>query len=270
MKYRLVAIDMDGTLLNSENHVTDRTREALNKAMEKGVYIILSTGRILKSALYYSDELGLNNPMITCNGAIIVDEDKNVVFEKSIEKEVVSKIMDILDSEDIYYHFYDKEKFYSKEKVEEILRFYNESGSTFTVDMNTFDNKDEVLSDEDISTYKFIFIDDDREKLNNLRSELDKMEGVETSSSWINNIEAMASGVSKGNAIGIMCDRLGVSLDEVIAIGDGENDLSMLTKAGLGVAMGNASEFVKSHADCVTDTNDQDGVAKVIEKYILD
>lgn len=269
MKYKLVAIDMDGTLLNSRNQVSKRTKIAIREAMDRGVYILLSTGRILKSATKYSEELGLKNPMITCNGAIIVDENNKIIYERPMEREIVREIIDLLDKKDIYYHFYDKEKFYSRERVEEVLKFYNESGNTFKIDLETFSSKDEIFNDKDIKTYKFIFIDEDKNKLNKLRDELDRLEGVETSSSWVNNIEAMANGVSKGSSLKILCDKLDIGLEEVIAIGDGENDLSMLNLAGLSVAMGNAGKLVKESSHIVTDTNDNDGVAKIIEKYIL-
>jgi len=92
---------------------------------------------------------------------------------------------------------------------------------------------------------------------------------VELSKSWRDNLEVMDKGVSKGSAVKLLCERLGINSDEVMAIGDNENDLSMIKFAGVGVAMGNAEDMVKEQADFITSSNDEDGVALAIEKYVL-
>jgi Cof subfamily protein (haloacid dehalogenase superfamily) len=154
-------------------------------------------------------------------------------------------------------------------KVEEVLAFYSEGNGKLSIDMTVFEDVEEILQIKDINIYKFLFVDNDRDKLNNLRMELNKLEKIGTSSSWDNNIEAMGLNVSKGEALKELCNKLKISQDEVIAIGDSENDLSMLNFAGLGVAMGNADENIKEQADYITDSNNEDGVAKVIEKFVL-
>ncbi|WMM25787.1 Cof-type HAD-IIB family hydrolase [Tissierella sp. MB52-C2] len=270
MKYKLVAIDMDGTLLNSDNQISERTRVAIEKAKEKGAHIVISTGRVLKSALYYSETLKLRNPIIACNGAIIVDESANVIYKKPIEKSLIKTIIDIAKHKNIYYHFYDESRFYSHVRVEEILKFYNEGSEKSTIDMEVFEDIEEIIRNKDLNVYKFIFIDDNKDNLQSLRLELDKIDNIGTSSSWINNIEAMGYNVSKGEAVKELCTRINIKPEEVIAIGDSENDLSMIRFAGLGVAMGNGDEIIKKEADYITDTNDEDGVAKIIEKFILE
>lgn len=269
MKYKLVAIDMDGTLLNSEKQISERTRKAIERAKVQGTHVVICTGRILKSALYYSKSLGLNNPLIACNGALIVDETQNIIYEKPLEKEKVRQISNLANLEEIYCHFYDESNFYSNTRSEEILKFYNEGNSEVNVDVNVFNDIEEIMAMEDLNVYKFIFIDNNRDKLNNLRDKLNDLGNINTTSSWINNIEAMGPNVSKGEALKALCEILKIEHKEVIAIGDSENDLSMLKFAGLGVAMGNGDELIKEHSDHVTDSNDNDGVAKVIEKFIL-
>lgn len=270
LKYKLVAIDMDGTLLNSKNQVTNRTRIAIEEAKKKGVYIVLSTGRILKSALSYSKILALNNPIIACNGAIIVDEFHNTIYKKPIEMNLVKEIVNIGEEQNIYCHFYDETRFYSRARVEEVLEFYNEGSQETTIDVKIFKDIEEITKSKDINIYKFLFIDDNKDKLQELRNKLNSLGNINISSSWANNVEAMSLNVSKGEAIKSLCHRLGVQPREVIAIGDSENDLSMLDFAGLGVSMGNGDTAVKKRADYITDTNDEDGVAKVIEKYVLE
>ena len=265
----MVAIDMDGTLLNSQNKVSDRTRQAIEKATEQGIHIVIATGRILKSALYYSESLDLRNPIVACNGAIIVDESRQVIYERTLDREKVVDIIEIAKTEEVYCHFYDKTSFYSNIRSEEILKFYNEGSTAAGIGVNIFKDTEEIMGMKDLDVYKFIFIDDDVEKLQGLRKQLDDLGNINTSSSWKNNIEAMGLNVSKGQALKELCERLNVRPEEVIAIGDSENDLSMLEFAGLGVAMGNGDEYIKQYSDHITDSNDEDGVAKVIEEFIL-
>lgn len=269
MKYKLIAIDMDGTLLNSKNNVSQRTKEVIIEAKKKGIHIVLATGRILKSAKYYSKELELEGPIVASNGAIMIDENSNILFKKTFNKELAKEILQTAKQEDIYCHFYDESSFYSSQRVQEILDFYSEGSKDLNVNFKVFENIDEILYKENINIYKFIFIDDDSEKLKSFREKMTKINGISISSSWSNNIEAMGLNVSKGEAIKRLCNILNIKKEEVIAIGDNENDISMFEIAGLSVAMGNGSQLVKDRVDCVTDTNDNDGVAKVIEKLIL-
>ncbi|NLY46108.1 MAG: HAD family phosphatase [Tissierella sp.] len=271
MSYKLIAIDMDGTLLNSKGTVSDRTRQAIYEAGKKGVYVVLATGRILKSAINHSIELNLNRPIISSNGAIIVDEKKNIIYERPMKLEAVEKVVKLGQSENIYYHFYDKDSFYANTYIEEILSFYNTEDSKKNardIKMNIFQDINEITSN-DINVYKFLFIDDNRNKLDSLKEKLMSVENISVCSSWGNNLEVMDMEVSKGKGLEYLCNRLNVSSDQVIAIGDNENDISMIQYAGLGVAMGNGVEKTKSVADLIAKTNDEDGVAKIIEKYIL-
>lgn len=271
MSYKLVALDMDGTLLNSKGIINDRTRQAIYEASKKGVHIVLATGRILKSAINHSMKLNLHKPIISSNGAIIVDENKDIIFSQPINSITVREIIEIGQSEDIYFHFYDADSFYSNVYIEEVLNFYNAKDSIDNeneIKLIKFNNVDEVL-DKDVDVYKFLFIDEDRKKLNGLKSKLKDIEGISICKSWENNLEVMDKDVSKGNSLRYLCNKLNISAEEVIAIGDNENDISMINYAGLGVAMANGVDKVKSVADIITSSNDEDGVAKVIEKYIL-
>lgn len=272
MSYKLVAIDMDGTLLNSKGQVSDRTRQAVYQAGKKGVYVILATGRILKSAVNHAMELDLNKPIISSNGAVIIDENKEIIYQKPINSKSVKEISEIGQSEDIYFHFYDDANFYSKVYIEEVLNFYNSDESKKRgneIKINLFENVDEIIRNKDINVYKFLFIDNDRSKLDNLKYKLKDLENINICSSWGNNLEVTDKDVSKGNGLKYLCNKLNISPEDVIAIGDNENDISMIEYAGLGVAMGNGVEKTKSISDLITATNDEDGVAKVIEKYIL-
>lgn len=272
MDYKLVAIDMDGTLLNSKNEVSERTKMSIEKAKDKGIYIVLATGRILKSALQYSTDLKIGNPIIACNGAIIVNEHEEIIYKKPLDKNIIESILDLGKQNNIYYHFYDEYNFYANTLVYDVVNFYNTATAKLKgleLDINIFKEKQEVLTRADLNVLKFMFIDNDLEKLFKVRKELDDIGTLSTSSSWNNNIEVMGKGVSKGEGLTYLCKELNINPKQVISIGDNENDLSMLEFAGLGVAMGNSKDAIKNISDYITSTNNDDGVAKVIEKFIL-
>ncbi len=272
MKYKLIAIDMDGTLLNSQNIVSKKNSEALYKAKEQGLYVILSTGRILTSALYYGQAIELGDPIIACNGAIVSSGNgDNILYDKSIEVEASKELIKLAEENHIYYHFYDRDTFYTREIKDDVVRFYD------SYDDNLGDHKMniEVLDDpvkfldRKPSIYKFVFIDNDKEKLLDFRMKLSYINGVEISSSWENNIEVMSSGISKGYGLKYLIDTLNIDKSQVVAIGDNENDIPMFKISGLSIAMGNGESTIKKNADIVTDTNDENGVAKAIEKHVL-
>lgn len=272
MGIKLIAIDMDGTLLNSKNTISLRTREVIEKASNAGVKIILATGRILKSAINYSNILGLRKPIIASNGAVVVDENRRKIYERSLDLDLVDKVIDIGDREKVYYHFYDEDTFYANIYIEEVVKFYNSEEGIDEVDrisFNIFKDRQEIIKKKDLNIYKFLFLDEDRNRLKGLREKLTNIEEINVSSSWNNNIEVMGKDVSKGRSLERLCNDLNILPEEVMTIGDNENDISMLNYAGLGVAMENAKEEVKEIADIITLNNDKDGVAEVIEKYVL-
>lgn len=271
MDIKLIGIDMDGTLLNSNNEISPRTKKAIQKASDAGVKIVLATGRILSSAINYLDILGIKKPIIASNGAVLIDEHRNKIFESSLNMEVVEKVMNIGELNNIYYHFYDEDTFYSNIYVEEVIKFYKTQGNIEEnkVKFNIFKEKQEITNNDSLNIYKFMFLDEDIYKLSLLRNELEKLEDINVCSSWMNNVEVMGKEVSKGRSLEYLCKKLNILPEEVITIGDNENDISMLNYAGMGVAMGNSIEEVKSIADIITLNNDEDGVARIIEKYVL-
>lgn len=263
---------MDGTMLNSENQISKRTEEAIKNAKKKGVAVVLSTGRILKSAMNYSRDLQLKNPIISCNGAVIADGKENIIYKKSISKDIANSIMDLGQAHDIYYHFYSETSLYSKTYIKNILGFYNDPNDkdqSKRIEMNIFKDSRDIF-DNNIDVCKFLFMDEDGYKLKVLREEISQIHEINVCSSWGNNFEIMDFEVSKGYALSSISKILDIPKEEIIAIGDNENDISMIEYAGLGVAMGNAVAKTKEASDIITSSNDEDGVAKIIEKYILE
>lgn len=271
--YKLICIDMDGTLLNSSGIISDRNMEAIKSAHEKGVNVTICTGRVFTSAAYYGHLIGVKVPIIALNGAYIKEKDKDKVVYKSIlGKDNCRKILHVLNKYDIYPHFNAPDIVFTQKII------YSSSGYTkmneslpdnWKINIQVSEDWDSVFEKYGDEIVKCIAVDDNLEKIKKAKEELSKYEEVEVVSSWYNNFEVMSKGVSKGRAVEVLAGFYNISKDEVMCIGDNENDISMIKYAGLGVAMGNAEEKVKKYADFVTASNDEDGVAVAIEKFIL-
>ncbi|TJX68945.1 HAD family phosphatase [Soehngenia saccharolytica] len=273
MSIKLVAIDMDGTLLNDHGEVSSTTIETLKAAQKKNVEIVISTGRVLKSALYFGEKLGLKSYTIASNGSIITDRDLKIIYNSPIDKQTIKTVVEVAKEENIYFHFYNENTYFSNKYIKEIDKYYNSSKERLkgqNINFVLFDDVDEILNQKDINIYKFLFIDDDLDKLNKVRERLGKIGGVNLSKSGINNIELTRKNVTKGEALQYVSNLLGIDKSEIMSIGDNDNDISMLEKAGISVAMGNAERTIKEIADFVTKTNNEDGVAYAFRKFILE
>lgn len=274
MKYKMICTDMDGTLLNTNKEISDKTKETIKIAHEMGVHIVLSTGRMFNSANYYASMIDIKTPIISANGAFIRDRSKEeVIYKNVLGKENCKIILGILKKHKIHGHFHTPSALFS-DKLVFSAKIYDDMNKDLPednkIEINIIkDNWDEVFEKNEESIVKCIGIDEDVEKVKRAKIDMLKVNGVEVVSSYENNFEIMTKGVSKGRGVEILAAYYNIKPEEVICIGDNENDLSMIKFAGLGVAMGNAPYSIKKEADYVTDTNDNDGVAKVIEKFIL-
>ncbi|SHJ85223.1 hypothetical protein SAMN02745163_02710 [Clostridium cavendishii DSM 21758] len=276
MKYKLVCIDMDGTLLNSKHKISEETKISLRKAHEKGVHIVITTGRIYNNAAYYSNLLGVKSPVIAANGAFIREKDKSdVIYMNTLTENQCRSILDILLKYKLVPHFHTYNEVYLGSRFHKFMS-YIAIGRKLPKDMPVISryigNKDKwynVFKKMDGNLVKAIVFHPNANRINKAKEELMKIPSLEIASSGDLNIEINAEGVCKGQAVEVLAKYYGIKREEVICIGDNENDVSMIEYAGLGVAMGNAIESLKKKANYITDTNDNDGVAKVIEKFIL-
>jgi len=276
MGYKLVCIDMDGTLLNSKHKVSNASKEAIIKANNMGVKIVISTGRMYSDAEFFSNLIGVKAPVIALNGAIIKEKDENEVIYKSIlEEKLIAKLLDIFRNYKINPTFYTPQGAYCGSlfikgfieilKLKKIMS--RDSKIKYTKGVRQW-NK--VFESEKNNIVKCEIMHRDKDKLKKVRAEIQKINGIEIVSSSKYNIEITSSGVSKGKAVEILASYYNLKREEIIAIGDSENDLSMIEFAGMGVAMGNATDMVKGKSNFITDTNDNEGVAKAIKKLIFD
>ncbi|WP_315121079.1 Cof-type HAD-IIB family hydrolase [uncultured Clostridium sp.] len=273
MSYKLICIDMDGTLLNKDSEVSKRNIEAIKKATDKGVQVAITTGRVFVSANYYADVIGVKTPIIASNGAYIRERGSDkVIYKGLLGLENCQKVIEMVNKYGVYPHFNTYDTIYT-EKLIYSSKYYSKSNESLPkerrINIEVTSNWYETFLNNSDKILKCIIVDDDLEKLRLLKEELRKDKDLEVVSSFKNNVEVMKKGVSKGNAVEMLAKHYNIKMDEVICIGDSENDLSMIKVAGLGVAMGNGDEIVKNHADYITDSNNEDGVAKVIEKFVL-
>lgn len=271
--YKLICLDMDGTLLNSSGKISPGNLQAIKSAHEKGVKVTICTGRVFTSAAYYGSLLGVKVPIIALNGAYIREKDKDEVIYKSVlGTHRCRKILKVLKKYGIYAHFNAPDMIFTEKIIyssEGYSRINKDLPDEWKINIQVSEDWERVFEKYGDYITKCIAIDDDVKKIRKAKEELLQDEEIEVVSSWYNNIEIMCKGVSKGRAVKVLSGFYNIKREEIMCIGDNENDISMIKYAGLGVAMGNAEEFVKNEADFVTDKNDEDGVARAIEKFVL-
>ncbi|MBT2574928.1 sugar-phosphatase [Bacillus sp. ISL-51] len=267
--YKLIAIDMDGTLLNDHHEVTAEVREALNAAKAAGVNIVLCTGRPLGGVQRYLDELNLKEEgdyVIAYNGALVQNTYTNgVVAEQSLGFEDLQSLHELSLQLDTPMHYFDSANLYTLNRD---ISEYTVYESYITKVPLHFRTIEEVP--KDILIPKIMFIDDP-EKLDKTVESIpepyrEKYTMVKSAPFFY---EILHPKVSKGNAVKLLAEQLGIEQKQVMAIGDNGNDLSMIKWAGCGVAMANAIPEAREIADYETKSNNEHGVAHAIQELVL-
>lgn len=266
--YKLIALDMDGTLLREDKTVSDRTKDAIRKAKEKGVHVVIATGRPIDGVTKYLEELdmfGEEDYVLSYNGGLVL---------KTKSKEVVSKIA--LNGKDLHYlHSISKKLGVNIHAFSEIHGLITPKNSKYTeVEANINNIKitidDYSAIEDNHSIIKIMMIDEPevlQKAVDNLPKEVYEKYTVVRSAPFF--LEFLNKSVNKGTGVKLLAEHLGVKQEEVMTFGDAGNDLDMIKYAGMGVAMDNAFPEVKEEANYITDSNENDGVAKAIEKFIL-
>lgn len=271
--YKLIVTDMDGTVLGGDHKITEENMRALKEADERGVKVVFATGRFHDSAKEHVTFLEEVMPIVSSNGAIIKHPITNeVLYCNSIDKDISLKIVETLDNLDLSYQIYTDNEILQKYKTEEEkIKMQDFIKNTFSDKTEIIFKKDLKEDIKDLNILKFNVVDFERPLLmKEARKEVEKIEGLEVTSSWNDNVEIMNAGSSKGNAVKFLCELLNIDKEEIIAFGDNYNDISMLEYVGMGVAMGNAEEDVKKIASYITDSNIESGVAKAIDDLVLE
>lgn len=278
MNYKMVCIDMDGTLIGKKRNISQKSKEVIKKAHEEGIEIVVTTGRIYNNAAYFSHLLGVKSPVIAANGAIVREKDNdNIIYEGVIPTKTCLDIIEILNRYKVQFQFYTTDTIYCSNFITKVVskifmtkQIGYEMLKVKYVMIKTLEEWKSILEKNGGKIAKCITLSIKPEKMVRVKKELSEMRDVSIYGSGRRSIEINYKEVSKGNAVRILGEYYGISADEIMCIGDNENDISMIEYAGLGVAMGNAIEAVKLVADYVTDTNKDDGVAKAMQKFIID
>lgn len=267
MTYKIIVLDIDDTLLTDDHEISPRTKEALLKAQDLGVKVVLASGRPTYAMHKIAEELLLNeygSYVLSFNGGIITDyRTKNNVYECTLTKEQAHELYEISKKYDVFVHTYVDNDIIT-EKGNEYTDIEGQITGMPIVEVGSF--VEHVQAD----VVKLLMLEhpEKLEKVEKiLQKELQGKISVMRSKPFF--LELTNNEVDKGKSLNHLIKILGIHQDEVIAIGDGSNDLPMIKFAGLGVAMGNAADEIKKQADYVTDTNNNDGIAKVVEKFIL-
>lgn len=278
MKYKMVCIDMDGTLLGKRKKISEFSKDIIKKAHDMGVEIVVTTGRLYNNAAYFSQLLGVDSPVIAANGAIVIDQKTNdIIYESAIPEIECMNILKILNKYKIPFHFHTTDTIYCNNwfskfgtQVYMTKQVYYEHLNINYYTVKTEKEWAEVFKKESGRMAKCIAFSPKSKSIFKVRKELDNLENIVYFGSGNHSTEINFKGVSKGNSVKVLSEKYGIKREELICIGDNENDISMIKYAGLGIAMANAIDEVKAAAQYITDSNKNDGVAKAIKKFILD
>ena len=277
---KIISLDLDGTLLDSQKRLSDGNRAALEEAAAKGVHIVPTTGRFFGMMPQTVRDLPFVRYAITINGAQVYDrETDNAIVREEIPLDMALDIISLLDGYDVIYDCYRSNWGWMTESLQAKAEDYATDAHYLKM-VREFRNPVPELKEYLRSTAA----EGDVQKVmlfarNTPGSEsvtkaitdavAERFPSIKTTSSTWNNLELNISTAHKGNSLKRFAEHLGYTLENCMALGDGTNDLSMIEAAGLGVAMSNAHPLVLAAADHVTASNDEDGVAKAIRDFVL-
>ncbi len=264
MVYKLMAVDIDGTLLNDNRDLTEKNKRTIQKAVKNGLIFTIATGRPVSGVEYIAEELNIDLPFITYNGAMVVKgKSREILYERKLSPEDARISIELGMESDSSVMVWKNNNLYVT-RMDERVDKYKRIGRVEPILIEDIDdiveggvskvlwyNETEIISE--LST--------------TVGTHLSDNVNYYTSMPWF--LEFNDKLASKAIAIEGLCKYYGIDRSETIAVGDGYNDLSMIEYAGLGVAMGNAPDEIKQRADYVTQSNNEDGVACVIEKFIF-
>lgn len=262
MKYKLLTLDLDGTLLMPDLKIAAETVEALKKIIKNGAYVTLSTGRAFPTAKMYADELGIKTPVLSYNGAVIRStQDNSYSCVRAMPLQKMEYIINYCKERGYYVQYYNDDKVIIEKATEKALRDPDLTICGY-VEVGDFLKYKRKVSP------KMLLVDTpERGELimEDLKNKVGDIIYVARSAKHM--VELMDKGVSKGSALEILCSHLGIKTEEAVSCGDSINDMEIIMKAGVGAAMANSSEELKKSADYVCSQSFSYGVLEVVEKY---
>jgi Cof subfamily protein (haloacid dehalogenase superfamily) len=283
---KLIAIDLDGTLLSEHTHITEENVQAIRKAQSQGHIVMICSGRAPEDIQEILKEYELSCPLAGSNGTVVQAEGKTLGMV-SMNRENIVQIAKKLDDERTPYRIYTNQGIFVPEDWSERVNT-NLQGDTIKVEglsdelfkriteqpqqsdlLNYFQDYHELFDREDLKVQKFFILTLNQQKKSELATYLSNISGAAATSSGPMNIEVMDKDGNKGNALKIMAEYYGISMADTVAMGDNFNDIPMLKVAGFSIAMGNADPAVKQLCKAVTLSNTENGVSYAMEQFIL-
>lgn len=262
--YKLVAVDIDGTLVNDKKEILDETLKTIHKAIDNEVIFAICTGRPYASTKRLADKIDRNIPLILYNGgAIRMSKTNEVLYHQILTRKQSEDIYQLITTYGGTYIFWSDEKLYTN-RMNHFTEGYQKIATIAPIIVGS---KEEVPFD---NITKFIWFEEAETLIEYQKTILKKLEGVNYFTSNPTFLEMVHQDVSKATAMERLGNYYGIKQEEMMALGDGFNDLPMLDYAGLSIVMENAVEEVKQHADFITLSNECDGVGYAIRKFILE
>ena len=264
---RLIVADLDGTLLNSAHVVTPATERAVRLAQGNGVQFTVATGKTFPSTVGLIRQFGIDIPVICSNGTQVFAPDGTLVYEDPIPQDYAIEAVDLAQQRGFTPIIYTMTGLLSSvhdDNVRELVE-HHEPAPDIVPDLI------QALSNG-YKAFKLVLMSQDLPRVEDFQRELTEIfEGRAqvVRSGLLSLVEIMPFGVTKGTALVHILDHLGLGAEDTMCLGDNCNDVDMIRRAGIGVAMGNAPPDVREHADFVTRTNDEDGVAHAIARFVL-
>ena len=273
---KAICIDLDGTLFKRRNVITEESKQAIKEAYNKGIKIVIATGRLYNNAAQVAEVIGVNCPIISANGAVVIDRKSNKeIYYSSIDETVCFDMIKLINKYKLTVHFYTKEAVISNNlkgffialgyKIRNRNRRYNiiiEKCISYKGLVKQFKKHNNKIC-------KCVIYSTNENNIQAFYEEAKKIDSITVCGAGKFSAEITAKDVSKGHAMIKLAKYLDISTKEFLCIGDNENDITMIKNAGVGVAMGNAVASLKEVADYVTSTNDKDGVSEAILKFAL-
>ena len=259
---KMLVCDIDGTIY--DGRFSQNLIDCVNKVRKDGIKFVIATGRTFYAANQLLKPLNIDTPVICYQGATI-NEPKTgrVIVDKGLSRDLALDILDYLKNKGIYPNIYINDRLFSEKETEYVKRYSDNQKIPYTI-------VEDISKKEFDTMNKILAIDDDSEKITKISEELKIKYKNEIYCAMSTPIfcEICDKSVSKGNAVKYLADLWGIKKEEIMSCGDQNNDIELLTCAGTGVAMGNASETLKKYADYITDTVQNDGVVKAVNKFI--
>ena len=264
MAIKLIALDLDGTLLTSDKRITTRTKDIIARAMARGVTVTIATGRMLRSAVYFARLLASDAPVICCNGGYVGKEEGAPVFAKCFDPALVREFLTFAYERNWYVNWYSGMEIYAPEYREEYFTAYRTTAH-FTVNGV---GSDYLRYTENVPQFVL------REMKSGVDSYVSEVRAhfggrLVPQQNTGTSVDINPPGVNKAVGVQALADAMGLTLDEVMVAGDADNDFEMLEMGAFSVVPENGLPQAKERARYVTASNDANGIALAIEKFVL-